>query len=122
MEFINEYWGEQVDFDSDADLVAISFVTPSARRAYEVADRFRERGKPVVMGGVHASVCTEEAARHADVIVGVKLEETWPRFLEDFLAGTVKPRYVATRPCHPTSFPCLTAACRNALGSSITFL
>ncbi len=105
MEFINEYWGEQVDFHSDADLVAISFVTPSARRAYEVADKFRERGKPVVMGGVHASVCAEEAARHADVIIAGEAEETWPRFLEDFLAGAVKPRYDATRPVPPELIP-----------------
>ncbi len=104
-EFINEYWGEQVDYERDADLVAISFLTPSAPRAYAVADRFRQRGKLVVMGGVHASVCPEEAAQHADVVIVGEGEATWPRFLADYLAGTVQPRYVASQPVPADSIP-----------------
>lgn len=104
-EFVNEYWGETVDYGCDADLVAISFLTPSAPRAYEVADRFRARGKLVVLGGVHASVCPEEAAQHADVVIVGEGEETWPQFLADFLAGAVQPRYVASRPVPPDLIP-----------------
>ena len=42
-----------VDFDTDADLIGISVMTPLATRAYEIADEFKRRGKTVVMGGMH---------------------------------------------------------------------
>jgi len=57
------------------------------------------------MGGVHASVCADEAAQHADVVIVGEAEETWPQFLQDFLAGTVKPRYDAPRPVPPELIP-----------------
>ena len=43
------------------DLVGITAFTSQANRAYEVADEFRRRGVPVVMGGIHASMCLDEA-------------------------------------------------------------
>ena len=104
-EFVNEYWGEQVDYDCEADLVAMSFLTPSTPRAYEVADKFRDRGKPVVMGGVHASLCVEEAAPHADAVIVGEAEETFPQFLQDFLDGTMKSRYDPSRPVPPDLIP-----------------
>jgi radical SAM superfamily enzyme YgiQ (UPF0313 family) len=86
---------EPVDFDAPANLVGITFHTPSASHAYGIADRFRARGIPVVLGGPHATLLPEEAALHADVVVVGEAEETWPRFLVDFQGGRYQKRYCA---------------------------
>ncbi len=82
-----------VDLDSQADLVAITFHTPSAFHVYEMADAFRSRGIPVALGGPHVTLLPDEAQAHADVVFVGEAEETWPRFLCDFESGTFAPRY-----------------------------
>src|SRR5512135_2832636 len=57
-----------VDPDTDADLVGITFHTPSAPHAYSLASMFRERGITVALGGPHVTLMPEEAGEHADVI------------------------------------------------------
>lgn len=84
-----------LDFDTDADLVGISFMTFNAPRAYEIADRFRARGKTVVVGGYHPSLLPDEASRHADCVCVGEAEGTVPQMIEDFRNGRLKPRYVA---------------------------
>jgi radical SAM superfamily enzyme YgiQ (UPF0313 family) len=105
MELVNEFWDEEVDFDSDADIIALSFLTASASRAYEIADHFRARGKLIAMGGVHVYSRTEEALQHADVVFRGEGEEIWPRFLNDYLNGEVKKIYEAPRPVPPELIP-----------------
>ena len=53
----------------EADLVGISAITGTAPRSYDLAARFRRRGVPVVLGGVHPTLMPDEAARHADSVV-----------------------------------------------------
>jgi radical SAM superfamily enzyme YgiQ (UPF0313 family) len=86
---------ETVNFDSDADLVAITAMTPQAPRAYRIADAFRERGIPVVMGGFHASNLPDEALEHVDAVVVGEGELVWPRLLDDREKGTMKRLYRA---------------------------
>ncbi len=45
----------------DADLVGVTAFTSAANRAYEIAGTYRKQGIPVVMGGIHASMCSAEA-------------------------------------------------------------
>ncbi|MCX6600836.1 MAG: radical SAM protein [bacterium] len=85
---------EPVDFDTDADLIGLSFMTFCAPWAYEIADRFRkEKGKPVILGGYHATFMPEEAIQHADSICIGEAENNVPRMIEDFVAGKLKPFY-----------------------------
>src|SRR4051812_12062054 len=70
-----------IDYSAQADLVGITFHTPSAAHAYEIAARFQARGTPVVMGGPHVTLVPEEAAQHADVIFVGEAEGLWPEFL-----------------------------------------
>jgi len=77
----------------NADLVAITAFTVYANRAYEIAALYREKGIPVVMGGIHVSMRTEEALNFVDTVVVGEAEEIWPKVLEDFLAGTLKRIY-----------------------------
>jgi radical SAM superfamily enzyme YgiQ (UPF0313 family) len=87
-----------VDFGIAADLVAITFHTPSAPHAYATADRFRQRGIPVVLGGPHVTLMPDEAQAHADVIFVGEAESNWPQFLLEFEAGRHASRYCSTEP------------------------
>ena len=82
-----------VDLAAMFDLVAISAITGTAPRSYELADEYRRRGVPVVLGGVHPTLLPDEAAAHADAVVVGYAEQTWPELLRDFAAGRMKARY-----------------------------
>jgi len=75
------------------DLVGITAFTSQANRAYEVAARFRDRDVPVVMGGIHATMCLEEAMARADSVVTGEAEGVWRQVLEDVKHGRLKRRY-----------------------------
>ncbi|HEX42684.1 MAG TPA: radical SAM protein, partial [Phycisphaerales bacterium] len=59
------------------DLVGITAFTSQASRAYELAAHFRGKGVPVIMGGIHATMCIEEAAEHVDCVVTGEAETVW---------------------------------------------
>ena len=86
---------EPIDFDCDADLIGITGMTNMAPVAYRIADEFRRRGKKVVLGGVHVTVCADEAQSHADAVVVGEAEPVWLELLRDFQRGELKPRYRA---------------------------
>ena len=90
-----------VDFRAAADLVGITAITGTAMRAYEIAARFRARGVPVVLGGVHPTLSTEESLAHADCVVRGYAERTWPRLLRDFAAGRMEHVYEDREPFDP---------------------
>jgi len=77
----------------DADLVGITAFTSSAPRAYEIAAMYRERNIPVVLGGIHASMCPEEALKHADSVVIGEAESVWVQVIRDFEAGQLRRTY-----------------------------
>jgi len=84
---------EAVDTNADVDWVAITCMTASAPRAYAIANAFRQRGVPVVMGGIHPTVLPDEAAAHADAVVIGEAEPVWREVLADLAAGRLRPRY-----------------------------
>jgi len=75
------------------DLVGITAFTSQANRAYEVATYFRNMSVPVVMGGIHATMCLDEVMEYADSIVTREAESIWPQVLEDARHGNLKRRY-----------------------------
>jgi radical SAM superfamily enzyme YgiQ (UPF0313 family) len=84
---------EDIPFDEATDLVAITVETYTARRAYEIADAYRQRGVPVVLGGMHVALLPEEAAMHADSIFIGDAETAWGALIEDARRQRLKPRY-----------------------------
>ncbi len=84
---------QQLDISKKYDLVAIYTVTPNAKRAYRLAEYYRKQGTHVVLGGVHTTVCPEEAGRHANTILIGEAEYTWPEFLKDLQTNKVKKIY-----------------------------
>jgi len=77
----------------DADLVGITAFTSSVNRAYEIAAAYRQQGVPVVMGGIHASMCSEEAVRFVDAVVVGEVESVWEQVLTDAVAGNLHSIY-----------------------------
>ena len=91
---------ESIDFDLKVDLVGISAMTCFVNRGYEIADAFRERGVPVVMGGVHPSFMPQEALRHCDAVVIGEAELVLPKLLDDLEQGDMRGPYKSDR-LHP---------------------
>jgi radical SAM superfamily enzyme YgiQ (UPF0313 family) len=75
------------------DLVGITAFTSQANRAYEVAGHFRRLGVPVIMGGIHATMCVNEVMERVDSVVTGEAEPVWPQVLEDARHGKLKCRY-----------------------------
>ncbi|WP_051183041.1 B12-binding domain-containing radical SAM protein [Desulfocurvibacter africanus] len=98
---------EGIDFDMKVDLVGISAMTAYALRGYEIADEFRRRGVPVVMGGVHPSLMARKALEHADAVVMGEAELVMDRLLDDLDAGSMRGIYKADRLCTMGDMPML---------------
>jgi len=82
---------EKIPYDTDADLIAITMYTPNAADGYDIANKFRKIGKPVVIGGKHATILPEDVKQHCDcVFVGEAESGIWAEFLEDFRKGGIK--------------------------------
>ncbi len=77
----------------DADLVGITSFTSTINRAYGLASVYRARTVPVVMGGIHPTMLSEEARQFADSVVRGEAEAVWPQVLRDAQAGCLKPLY-----------------------------
>lgn len=82
-----------LDLTQKYDIVAMYTVTPNTKRAYELAGFFKKQGAYVVLGGVHATVCPDEARKYADTILIGETESTWPALLKDFQANMPKAIY-----------------------------
>ncbi|PKN88996.1 MAG: hypothetical protein CVU51_02420 [Deltaproteobacteria bacterium HGW-Deltaproteobacteria-1] len=88
---IDENW-ESFSY-READLVGITAFTASAGRAYEIASLYREKGVPVIIGGIHASMCPDEALCFADAVVIGEAEAVWPQVMSDVEAGRFQKIY-----------------------------
>ncbi len=92
---------QQEQLSTNYDLVALTSYTAMAYEMYELADRYRAAGVPVVIGGLHASFAAEEAKEHADSVCIGEGETLWPEIVADFRAGAkaaLKPYYRETKP------------------------
>lgn len=89
----DENAGERIDYDTDARIVGITGYIIQMARVFAIADRFRARGKVVVLGGPMANLLPDECRKHCDVLFEGEAEYTWPRFLRDFAAGAWSDSY-----------------------------
>ena len=84
---------EEIPFEDPTDLVAINVETYTAKRAYQIADEYRSRGVPIVMGGFHATLMSGEAASKADSVIIGAAESVWPLVIEDARLGRLDREY-----------------------------
>ncbi|WP_207423351.1 B12-binding domain-containing radical SAM protein [Desertivirga brevis] len=95
---------DQIQYNTDADLIAISFFSGFATAAYKLATEFRMKGKTVVAGGPHVTYCEEEALLYFDAIVTGEAENVWSSLLMDAENKTLKQVYKGT-PCDMENLP-----------------
>jgi radical SAM superfamily enzyme YgiQ (UPF0313 family) len=112
---IDEY-NQEIDYAFPAGLVGITCNTPNSTHVYSIADRFRARGCPVVLGGPHVTLLPEEASRHADSIVLGEAEETWPALLADAANGRLEPVYSSNQPATLHKLPLPRRGLRHGRG------
>lgn len=84
---------EQIPYDEDCDLVGITVETYTAKRAYYIASKFRNRGIPVVLGGYHPTLLPDEAGQYADAVVIGEAEGVWEKIIEDAKNNKLKKYY-----------------------------
>jgi radical SAM superfamily enzyme YgiQ (UPF0313 family) len=85
----------------ETDLVALSTFTAQVKEAWTIADTYRARGIPVVMGGITAGALVDECLQHCTSVVSGEGELLWPQVLSDAERGALKPRY---QPGVPSAF------------------
>jgi radical SAM superfamily enzyme YgiQ (UPF0313 family) len=96
---------EKIDFEEKIDLVGITAQTPVAPRAYQIAEEFKKRRVPVVMGGFHASMLFQEALQHVDAVVVGEAEGVWPVLIEELKKGQMRRIYVGSEFVNPSDLP-----------------
>ena len=89
-----------------ADVVLFSAMMMQHTKLFAAADRCRAAGKPVIFGGPYPTSFPEECRRHCDYMVLNEGEVTWPLFLADMQAGTLKPVYASDEKPDITKSPC----------------
>ncbi len=86
---------EDIDFETDADLIGITAFNVQYQRALQIAQEFQKRGKPVVFGGPYCSLFPEAFEGKGDYCISGEAEEIWPEFLGDFEKGNARRLYKA---------------------------
>jgi radical SAM superfamily enzyme YgiQ (UPF0313 family) len=94
LSLVDMFFGDRVDYESDAAVVAITVRTPLATIAYKIADNFLQRSKKVILGGPHIFAFPEEAKGHATAVAIGEGEDLWPLLLEDIERNDLKQFYV----------------------------
>lgn len=84
---------ELINYETQTDLVCITVETYTARRSYKIAEKFRERKIPVVMGGYHATLCPEEVSKYCDSVLVGNAETVWKNMLHNLKNGELKKIY-----------------------------
>ena len=82
-----------IDYNTDADFIAISFMDYLSTHAYEVAARFHAMSKIVIGGGKFASTFPDEVSLHFDSILVGEAQNVWQQMVNDMVGGKLKKRY-----------------------------
>ncbi len=77
----------------DFDLIAISSYSAQIKEAYQLADIVRDKGVPVVMGGIHVTCLPDEAKKYCDSVIIGEGELSWTALIEDAQNGRLLPFY-----------------------------
>lgn len=88
---------DEIDLEAEVDLVGITGYTSQITRGYQLANNFRKRGVPVIMGGIHVSLNPNEAEQHADTIMIGEAEGLWHQVIDDFQVHNLKKRYIGSK-------------------------
>jgi len=101
----DENAAERIDYDTDAQIVGITGYIIQMEHVFAMADRFRARGKTVILGGPLANLLPDDCRKHCDVLFEGEAEYTWPRFLREYAAGRHADHYVEHDKIHLPDSP-----------------
>lgn len=96
---------EKINFDFDCDIVGITVATSTAKRSYDIAREFRNRGKKVFVGGFHPSFNPYEALKYVDSVIVGEAENNIQELIGDFEKGNLKKIYKKDGFCDPAEIP-----------------
>lgn len=95
IEYIDERI-EDIPDKIDSDVIALSVETFAARRAYQIAQKYKTDSNIIVMGGFHPTMVPEEALKYCDTVLIGDAEDTWPIFIKDYQKGEQKEKYISS--------------------------
>lgn len=101
---VEEYL-EDIDFDTDADVIALSGQIMQFDRCKDISAKFRARGKKTVLGGYLPSMLPDRVKGLFDAVVVGEGDELWPQVLGDIERGQLKSCYRASRPVDLSNLP-----------------
>lgn len=93
VEIVDEEF-QELNMETSFDIISFYTVTPNVKRAYDLSRYFKEKGKYIVMGGVHASLMQDEVQNYCDTLMVGEGEYIFEQFLRDFKEKKAKHRYV----------------------------
>lgn len=96
---------QEINFNDSPDLVGITANVDTAKRAYEIASKYKEKSVLTILGGIHISANPEEALIHADSVCIGEAEEIMEEIILDAQQGTLKQRYYNPHPTDPQNIP-----------------
>ena len=88
---------EEINYELSTNLVAINIETYTAKRAYQIADKYRKRNIPVIFGGFHATLIPDEILERGDSVLVGEAEELWSIVIEDLKKNKLKKKYFQTK-------------------------
>jgi radical SAM superfamily enzyme YgiQ (UPF0313 family) len=94
-EAIDPYIDDTTPFNKTYDLVALTGMSHQRERSKEISAVFRQRGIPVAVGGPGVTSAPEKYRDDFDILFLGEAEQTWPKFLADFLTGPYQKEYRA---------------------------
>ncbi|MEZ4471677.1 MAG: radical SAM protein [bacterium] len=94
LRLVEEYL-EDIDWDRQPDLVALSAQIMQIDRAKDIARAWRARGVKTVLGGYLPSLMPEAVEGYFDAIVPGEGDGVWAQVVADAEAGRLAPRYEA---------------------------
>ena len=103
--YIEDENAQEINFNDSPDLVGITANVDTAKRAYEIASKYKEKNVLTILGGIHVSANPEEALKHADSVCIGEAEEIMEEIILDAQQGTLKQRYYNPRPTGSQNIP-----------------
>lgn len=82
-----------INFSDNPDLVGITINVDTSYRAFQIAEKYRDKGIKVVFGGIHASSNPEAMLEHCDAVCIGEAEDLWPKIIDDFISGNLQKTY-----------------------------
>ncbi|RJQ33084.1 MAG: radical SAM protein [Actinobacteria bacterium] len=96
---------EPINFSKRTDAVCISSITSCATRAYEIADYYKQKDVPVILGGIHPTMIPQEAALHSNAVVIGEAEPIWNTLIKDLKNKRLKKFYHADAKANLSNLP-----------------